>query len=166
MERLTRRSPATWTDCLDMGGSRAYTRKALLWQRALGDSLAICDGDELMALAFLVPDAAGRLELALSIKPQAAGRMCELRRIAHLTLTAIADTGSVIVCHVNAGNQIGARLARLVGFSHAEGTLWIFSEGNDVRARQGNIRRWQQQQGAGRSEQTGRAEPPAADCGQ
>ena len=142
MERLMLRSPVSWTDCLDMGGSRAYTRKAFLMMKSIGDSMSISAGGELLAVAFLVADRQGRLELAMSVKPEAAHRMLSLCRLAHLTLSRFAETGSVIICHVAVGNRAGERMARLVGFSHADDTLWIFNgDGGDVENGAGIVRR-------------------------
>ncbi len=140
MEQLTVRSPATWWDCLDMGGSRAYTRKANIYMRSKGDSLAISDGDQLLALAFLCRDDLGRLEFALAIKPDASGHMRRLCRLAHLTLGRVAETGTVIICHVMTGNETGARMARLVGFVPSEGTMWIFSGASDDKHDLGIVR--------------------------
>jgi len=161
MERLTARSPAGWTDCLDMGGSRAYTRKALLWQRSIGDSIAIDIDGELAALAFLCVDDQGRRELAMGIKPEAASHMLALCRFAHLTLSSIAETGSVIVCHVKAGNRQGERMARLVGFTHAEDTIWIFNGARDEQGFQWHLRGRRQGRGQG-----GGREPAAAAGGE
>ncbi|MQB43380.1 hypothetical protein [Rhizobium sp. ICMP 5592] len=143
MEQLTVRSPATWWDCVDMGGSRAYTRKANIYMRSKGDSLAISDGDQLLALAFLCRDDLGRLEFALAIKPDASRHMRRLCRLAHLTLGGIAETGTVIICHVMTGNETGARMARLVGFVPSEGTMWIFSGASDDKHDLGIVRRGQ-----------------------
>ncbi|MGG7535346.1 hypothetical protein [Rhizobium sp. 12,4] len=162
MERLTLQSPVSWTDCLEMGGSRAYTRKAFLMMRSIGDSMSISAGDELLALAFLVPDRHGRLELAMSVKPEARRHMLSLCRLAHLTLCRFAETGSVIICHVAVGNRAGERMARLTGFSHVDDTLWIFSGGGDGKCGEGSVRRrWRQ-----RREEGSRGKPSAAAGGE
>lgn len=127
MGRLTARSPATIDDCLVMGGWRPLARKVMIWQREIGDSISFLDGDDLVALAFLVRNGDGETEFALALRAGARARMLELCRIAHLTLSRLAETGPVIICHVSPGNRSGARMARLVGFSHDAGTRWKWS---------------------------------------
>jgi hypothetical protein len=131
-------SPASLDDCLEAAGSRALARKALIWQREKGDSLAIFDDDELVAVAFLVP-MEGRLEFCLALRAGARARMLPLCRYAHLTLSRLAETGAVITCHVWAGNTAGQRMARLVGFSPDQGTLWRWAGHGE--GRQGTVRR-------------------------
>ncbi|RXT29362.1 hypothetical protein B5P46_11820 [Rhizobium leguminosarum] len=159
MERLTLQTPVSWTDCLDMGGSRAYTRKAMLMMKSIGDSMSISAAGELLAVAFLVPDRQGRLELAMAVKPEAAPRMLSLCRLAHLTLGRFAETGSVIICHVAVGNRAGERMARLTGFSHADDTLWIFKGGGHGKSCAGTVRRRRQRR------QEGGSRKPAAAAG-
>jgi len=161
MGKLVVRSPATWSDCLEMGGSRAYTRKGNIYMRSIGQSAAIDLNGQLLALSFLCPDRLGRLEFTLAIEPEAAAHMRPLCRLAHLTLRRIAETGTVIICHVMAGNRTGERMARLVGFVPSEGTMWIFQGGSDdkghLRAIRGRLER-----GA----ESGPTERPAAASGQ
>jgi hypothetical protein len=123
-----------------MGGSRAYTRKANIYMRSIGHSLAIDDGDHLLALAFLCRDDLGRFEFALAIKPEASAHMRRLCRLAHLTLGRLAETGTVIICHVMTGNETGVRMARLVGFVPSEGTMWIFKGAADDASNFGIVR--------------------------
>jgi hypothetical protein len=137
------RSPADWSDCLEMAGSRAYTRKANIYMRSIGDSMAIAEGDDLLALAFLCRDDLGQLEFALAIKPEASRHMRRLCRLAHLTLGRLAETGTVIICHVMTGNETGARMARLVGFVPSQGTMWIFKGAADDASDIGIVRRQQ-----------------------
>lgn len=94
--------------------------------RLRGESLTIRHDDELLALAFLVPDETGSLEFCLSISPRARARMRPLCRFAHLTLQKITNTGSKVYCHVWDGNATGTRMARLVGFTPDAGTRWNF----------------------------------------
>jgi len=158
MEHLTVRSPATWMDCLDMGASRACTRKGNLYMRSIGQSVAIDLDGNLLALSFLCPVDGGRLEFTLAIRPEAAAHMRALCRLAHLTLRRIAETGTVITCHVMTGNRTGARMARLVGFVPCEGTMWIFKGGTADAGDLGVVRRRLEQGG----EQGGGAVPAAA----
>jgi hypothetical protein len=124
-----------------MGASRACTRKGNIYMRSIGQSVAIDLDDDLVALAFLCPDKLGRLEFTLAIRPAASAHMRALCRLAHLTLQRIAETGTVIICHVMTGNVTGTRMARLVGFVPSEGTMWIFKGGPVDAGDHGTIRR-------------------------
>ncbi|BCH63007.1 hypothetical protein RvVAT039_02230 [Agrobacterium vitis] len=132
-------SPALLTDCLDMAGPWSVTRKVFLWQHQNGDSISIFDDDGLLAMAFLVSRGDGTWEFALALRARARERMLELCRFAHLTLARLADTGAVIICHVMDGNKTGSRMARLVGFAPAGGTLWKWSGKHDKRG-EGSVR--------------------------
>ncbi|WCA60342.1 hypothetical protein G6M16_007465 [Agrobacterium tumefaciens] len=125
MGRVTVTSPAAWLDCLACAGGRALARKAAIWQRSSGESVSLHAGDELLAIAYLVPDLDGRWEFCLSLRPPARPHMRELVRIAHLTLAALAQNRTVIT-HVTENNRSGVRMARLVGFRRLDQTLWIF----------------------------------------
>ncbi|WP_377299632.1 hypothetical protein [Rhizobium sp. SGZ-381] len=154
-------SPADWTDCLTCAGGRALARKAAIWMRSRGQTVALFEGGQLLAVAYLVPDDAGRLEFCLSILPDAKAHMMALCRFAHSTLARIADHGAVVICRVMAGNRSGARMARLCGFQHAGGVEWILTGERDVTD---GFRpfRGRRQIGAAR----GGEEPPAADGGE
>lgn len=142
MERLTVRSPADWSDCLACAGGRALARKAAIWMRGRGETAALLVDDELLAVAYLVPDGGGQWEFCLSIRPVARARMLPLCRLAQSTLRAFAETGGVVFCHVQEGNRSGARMARLTGFRHDAGTRWVLSsEGDEHGAdREGVVR--------------------------
>lgn len=125
MGRLSVITPAAWTDCLTCAGGRALARKAAIWMRAHGETVAIFAGEELLAVAYLVPDNAGRREFCLSIRIAARPHMRALCRLAHSTLARLVEDGGVVVCHVSPGNLSGSRMARLCGFKPV-GTEWIF----------------------------------------
>jgi hypothetical protein len=144
-----------------MGGSRAYARKGNIYMRSIGQSAAIDLDGQLLALSFLCPDKSGRVEFTLAIEPEAAAHIRQLCRLAHLTLQRIAETGTVIICHVMTGNRTGERMARLVGFVPSEGTMWIFQGGSDDKGHLRAIRRWRQ-----RRQEGGGGEFPAAAGGE
>lgn len=129
-----------------MGASRACTRKANIYMRSIGQSAAIDFDEQLLALSFLCP-VDGGLEFTLAIRPEAAAHMRALCRLAHLTLQRIAETGTVVTCHVMTGNKTGERMARLVGFIPSEGIKWIFSGERDVTNVPGAVRRRLEQGG-------------------
>lgn len=143
MGRLTVTSPAAWLDCLACAGARALARKAAIWQRSNGESVSLHSGDELLAIAYLVPDQEGRWEFCLALCPPARAYMRELVRFAHLTLSAIAQNRTVIT-HVTENNRSGVRMARLVGFQHLGETLWIMDGELHGSDRQGTVRRVRQ----------------------
>jgi hypothetical protein len=131
LERLRVETPAAWLDCLTCAGGRALARKAVLWMRGRGESCALFAGDELLAVAFLVVNDEGQHEFCLSVRRTAAAHIRALCRLAHSTLSAAAENGGVVICHVSPGNRSGARMARLTGFRHEADTLWTFSSGDD-----------------------------------
>lgn len=128
MGRLSVVSPAPWTDCLTCAGAPALARKAAIWMRSNGQSVSIAADDQVVAVAYLVPDARGRREFCLAILPAAQPHMHALCRLAHSTLTGLTEDGSVVVCHVSARNRSGARMARLCGFRPVDGE-WILGRG-------------------------------------
>lgn len=133
MGRLRIVSPAGYVDCLTCAGARGLARKAAIWMRSRGETLAIFAGDELLAVAYLVPDDLGRLEFCLSLRPEARGHILALCRFAHRTLRDIANHGAVVFCRVYEGNRTGAQMARLVGFRPDTGINWLFrGDGDDA----------------------------------
>jgi hypothetical protein len=154
-------SPADWTDCLTCAGGRALARKAAIWMRSRGETVAIFEGGQLLAVAYLVPDDDGRLEFCLSILPEARAHMMALCRFAHSTLARIADHGGVVICRVMAGNRSGARMARLCGFQPDGGNKWILTGGCNVSNGFRSFRGRRQERAAG-----GGQEPPVATGGE
>lgn len=128
---LTIKSPIDWNDCLELGGARGLMRKAAIYMRATGNSVGVLDDGVLIAAVFLVPNDAGEIEFALSLRAGARERMASLVRLAHLTLGQITDTGAVIICHVMPGNRAGVRMARLTGFYPDGETRWIWRGRHD-----------------------------------
>lgn len=162
MERVIATSPADWTDCLACAGARALARKAAIWQRSNGESVALHAAGELLAVAYLLPLDDGRWEFCLAIEPHARARMRELCRYAHLTLRAFAQNQTVIT-YVTENNLNGVRMARLVGFRHAGGSLWTMC-GEDHGQDSKRTFWGRRQEGRARSEEAAGGEPPAAAC--
>ncbi|RVK75432.1 hypothetical protein CN154_15120 [Sinorhizobium meliloti] len=158
MGRLTVQSPADYSDCLTCAGGRALARKAAIWMRNNGDSVAIFHEGELLAVVYLVPDRDGRREFCLVVRPAARAHICKLCKLAHSTLKAIADHGVVVFCRVMPGNQTGTRMAHLTGFTPA-GEEWIFEGEGHERCREKPVRRRRQRR------ETGSGEEPAAAAG-
>lgn len=161
MGRLTVQSPADYSDCLACAGGRALARKAAIWMHNNGDSVAISHEGELLAIAYLVPDRDGRREFCLSVLPGARAHIGKLCRLAHSTLTGIADHGVVVFCRVFPGNRTGSRMAHLAGFTPA-GEEWIFEGRADDEDCEVTFRR----RGRWRGEAGGGEEPAAAGCGE
>ncbi|WDZ77943.1 hypothetical protein PWG15_05415 [Ensifer adhaerens] len=158
MGRLTVRSPADYSDCLTCAGGRSLARKAAIWMRNNGDSVAIFHVEELLAVVYLVPDQAGRREFCLVIRPAARVHIGKLCKLAHSTLKAMADHGVVVFCRVMPGNRTGTRMAHLTGFTPA-GDEWLF-EGVSDAGGEGTVRRRRGQWGCCCQERGG--EEPAA----
>jgi hypothetical protein len=100
----------------------------VLNQVRICDTAAILLDDREIALAMFGRHGWRRVELALSITPDAHRHMRRLVRIAHLTLWAMAET-RIIVAHVDPANLAGIRMARLVGFRPAKMRrrgVWVF----------------------------------------
>jgi hypothetical protein len=149
--------PATFLDCLTCAGGRAYARKGSIWMRSKGDTVALSLDGELLAVAYLVPDQAGRLEFCLSIRPEARPHMLALCRFAHSTLRSLTDHGAVVFCRVMPGNRSGERMARLCGFHPSTGIEWHIDGGGNAGGSRFVWRRKQQQGGI----PGGREEPSA-----
>lgn len=102
-------------DCLSFAGGRAMMRRYVVAMRQMGEAYLIVDGEDPLAVAFLIPHADGTREFCLGIDPRARVHMRELCRSAQLILGRLAQDGPII-CHVMPGNRSGARMARIVGF--------------------------------------------------
>lgn len=148
MGRVTVTSPAAWLDCLACAGGRALARKAAIWQRSNGESVALRVDGELLAVAYLIPDDEGRWEFCLTLRAPARAYMRELVRFAHLTLSVVAQNRTVIT-FVTENNESGVRMARLVGFRHEGATLWIFDGEHHGRHRTEPFRRRQRKEAGG-----------------
>ncbi|MAA97413.1 MAG: hypothetical protein CMN87_18240 [Stappia sp.] len=120
MVNLVTRSPARADDCLECASPFRWIRKASLFMRAGGDSVAIslpdAAGGDLLAVAYLWPTAPGWREFCLTIRPAARPHMRALVRLAQLRLDAVAQTGLRVKAHVRPGHAPGERMARMVGF--------------------------------------------------
>jgi hypothetical protein len=121
-------SPAPRTAALDLAGAQVRMRRMVLAQTRVAETVAIYRGDEPIALAFLARHGWRRIEMALSLAPDAAQHMRRLVRIAQLTLDRVAETRLVIV-HVHPANRAGQRMAMLTGFRRAIGgpvNRWVY----------------------------------------
>lgn len=147
MGRLRIVSPAGYVDCLTCAGARGLARKAAIWMRSRGETVAIFAGDDLLAVAYLVPDEDGRLEFCLSLRSEAQAHILALCRFAHRTLREIANHGAVVFCRVYEGNRTGAQMARLVGFRPDIGINWLFRGDDDDASGFGPVRRRGRQDG-------------------
>ncbi|MGR6465437.1 hypothetical protein [Rhizobium sp. PAMB 3182] len=161
MGRLSVEVPASYTACLTCAGAGALARKAAIWMRQKGDTAAFLDGEAAVAVGYLVPVKAGEREFCLAILKAARPHMRELVRIAHLTLSAVAQNDRVI-CRISEGNRTGERMARLVGFQPEGGGVWIFTGDRHDEDSQRAFRRRQQQR---QQRDEGSGKEPAAAAG-
>jgi hypothetical protein len=156
MERVET-GQASLDDLLELGGTRSMARKAFLWMSFVGDTIAFKAGQDLLGIAFFVPDRAGDIELCMTFRPKARVFMLPIIHVAHLTLDAIAETGATVFCHVMAGNRSGERLAKMTGFAPILETRW--ERQPHVRTYEGDLRRQLGSQGgAGSQADTGRGQ--------
>ncbi len=111
-------SPAPLWAALEVAPPSRRGRGCVLMQTARFDSIAYFDGDELAAVAMLIPlpERPGVVELCIGFAPPARRCMRALIRAAHSTLPMIADTGVVVTAVVSPRNPAGLRMARLAGF--------------------------------------------------
>lgn len=88
---------------------------------------AIYRGDQVLAVAFFRVQSCKRLEFALAIHRDAKPHMRALVRLAHLTLSRLAET-HLVFANVDPRNSAGRRMAQLTGFdpSRAGPKIWIF----------------------------------------
>ena len=112
-------SPAPRTAALCLPGARARVRRGVLRQVRDVDSVAIYRGDDEIAVVMFGRHGWRRIEMALALSPKAAKHMRRLVRIAHLTLSAMAET-RLIVARINPANPAGQRMAAAVGFRPAK----------------------------------------------
>lgn len=139
------RSPAGFDDCLKAGRSTRFMRQAALMMRFRSRTWSFHADGKLLAVAYLWPHENGSAEFCLAAMPEARAHMMSLCRYAQLTLQEIAQTGTVVFCHVRPGHRPGERMARLTGFSPDPETagkwvhVWRLRRG---RHYQGIVRRW------------------------
>lgn len=116
MGQLTAQSPAPWSAVLEVAGRSGFFRRAMILQRAKCDTIAFYADGELLAVAMLYRVRARLVEMGLAIAPAAARHMCALARQAQLTLSRIAQTGTLVFARIDPGHRPGLRMGRLVGF--------------------------------------------------
>ncbi len=130
-------SPAPRAAALSLAGARARVRRMVLAQVREVESVAIYRGDEEIAVVMFGRHGWRRTEMALSLSPKAAKHMRRLVRIAHLTLSAMAET-RLIVARINPANRAGQRMAAAVGFRPArlkQPGFWIMRNGDGCNSR-------------------------------
>lgn len=116
MVRLEIRSPADYGDCLEVAGQTRWFRQAAMMMRLRSRTWSFHADGVLLAVAYLWPHPDGTGEFCLAAMPSARSHMLALCRYAQLTLQQIAQTGTVVFCHVKPGHVPGERMARLTGF--------------------------------------------------
>ncbi len=125
----------------ETAGPVAWLRKATLAQAFNSQTAAVVAPDgRTLAVGFFRPGRAREMRFALAIRPEAAGHMRQLIRLAHLTLAKIADTGLIVTTEIHPDNSAGQRMARLTGFRPGRPgtakTLWVWRQhGTDLRRR-------------------------------
>jgi hypothetical protein len=122
---LTITSPATIFDFAEMSGatSRLYWAVAReMW--ANGDSWAIRDGDDMVALCGFYPLPDNEAEAWFNVRPELGRNMLQFIRAMRLTIAASPYRGIVTVCT----SRAGVRIVQACGFSFVQncelGELW------------------------------------------
>lgn len=121
---LTSTIPATLFDMAELSGAGNRLQWAVareMWRG--GETMAIREGDQLIALIGLYPIEGGA-EAWFNVHPRAGAFMPELIRLMRLTLASCEYPEIVVVCTSKAGR----RIARLCGFEfvreHELGEVW------------------------------------------
>lgn len=110
-------SPARASDALALAGPMTWTRKRVIAQTRLTQTVAIRDADgAALCVGYFLSVSDRRTLFALSIGPNAVPHLRGIIRLARLTLAGIAETGVVIWTDVHPANRQGEHLARLAGF--------------------------------------------------
>ena len=155
--KLELREPSM-SDALAFAGGKSFLRKVLLYQiRHTQARLVLADGEPL-ALVMFYPHRRKLAEYAMVVRPPAALHMTGLVRLAHLTLSRMAQEGILVMARVRETDPRAQRMARLVGFGPGrfrDRTIWLW------RMR-GNERSNRRPDGQGGSESSGG--PAAADA--
>lgn len=130
--------PAPPSAGLETAGARAAYRRGLLMQIRKSNSMAIYNGQEVLAVVMFRKHGWRRIEYAMAITAAAAPFMRRLIRYAQLTLAKLVQTdGRIFVAFIHPDNQAGQRMARLVGFRPARtGAMWVFRDERSIRRRQ------------------------------
>jgi hypothetical protein len=117
------------SDALAFAGGRSFLRKVLLYQvRHTQASLVLADGEPL-ALVMFYPQRKNLAEYAMVTRPAAAEHMTALVRLAHLTLSSMAQKGVLVMAKVRETDARAQRMARLVGFGPGrfrDRTIWLW----------------------------------------
>jgi hypothetical protein len=129
----------TFSDAIAFAGAKSFLRKVLLFQvRKTQARLVMADGEE-VALVMFHTRRARVTEFAMVTKLAASAHMLPLTRLAHLTLSQMAEKGILVIAHVRESDTRAQRMARLVGFGPGrflDRTIWTFRRrGDDGRTR-------------------------------
>lgn len=121
--------PATVLDAMEFAGGRAFLRKILVFQVRKTEAFLVTKQGQHVALAMLCRHRAKRVEYAMFVKPVAAQNMVGLVRLAHLTLSKLAQDGILVFAHMRGTNTQSCRMARLTGFEPGQmrdASIWFF----------------------------------------
>jgi hypothetical protein len=108
--------PATFFDACTFAGTAALRRKALVYQVRNGEAFVVERDGQPLALGMFWFHRKRRAEFALVVMPGAQQAMVGLVRIAHLTLSRMAESGVLVFALVRVTDARARRMASLVGF--------------------------------------------------
>lgn len=126
----------SWPEAIDFAGGRSFLRKVLLYQVRKAEARLVVANGEPVALVMFHTRRARMAEFAMVTHPAAARHMLALTRLAHLTLSQMAEKGILVIAHVRESEPRAQRMARLVGFGPGkfqDRTIWTFRRKGDER---------------------------------
>lgn len=116
-------------DALAFAGGRSFLRKVLLYQVRHSKALLVLAAGEPLALVMFYTHRKRLAEYAMVTRPAAARHMTALTRLAHLTLSRMAQEGILVMAKVRETDARAQRMARLVGFGPGrfrDRTIWLW----------------------------------------
>jgi hypothetical protein len=121
--------PATLFDAFAFGGNRGFLRKALVFQVRRSVAYVVERDGAALALVMIMGLRKRLAEFAMVLTPLAPAMLRWMIRLAHLTLTKIAQDGTLVKAHVRPSNAKARRMAELVGFQPGgfrDPSVWLF----------------------------------------
>lgn len=126
--------PATFVDAIELAKGNSFYRRVLVYQVRHTEAVVLSVRGERLALAMLHATRKKRREFALFILPLAARHMPALVRLAHLTLSELAQNGILTFARVSEADARAQRLARIAGFvpgRFKDRSIWLFRRRQD-----------------------------------
>lgn len=120
--------PATEIDVLDFPGARGFSRRAMVFAIRHFKVELISKRGQPLALVAMHWQRKRRVEIAFLFAPAASQHMVDLARMAQLTLSKLAQDGTLAFARIRQTDGRAQRMARLSGFVPsrlADRTIWV-----------------------------------------